>query len=228
MRHPNRGRPCFRHVLQEPYTRPLEYLSHSGRFPLLREAAPAASKATCDLNAPSATPSGAMSAAAHSFPVDRMSDWLEELERIMKAFDALPSAAQAAVKSVVESLVRDPDTSDAEIAHSTRCSHATPHIQNPGSGSAGRDRRALPRAGCAIQPSEFGTELLSLTTATRSGFASSQARSRSSSSRRCAASFREPRKETSISRSHRSASRPPSGRRTETRAAALTRPDSTR
>ena len=69
-----------------------------------------------------------MSAAAHSFPVDRMSDWLEELERIMKAFDALPSAAQDAVKSVVESLVRDPDTSDAEIAHANALlARHTPH-----------------------------------------------------------------------------------------------------
>jgi hypothetical protein len=46
-----------------------------------------------------------------------MSDWLEELERIVKAFDALPSAAQDAINSVVESLLHDPDTSDAEIAH---------------------------------------------------------------------------------------------------------------
>ena len=46
-----------------------------------------------------------------------MSEWLEELKRIMKAFDALASAAQAAVKCVVESLVRDPDTSDVEISH---------------------------------------------------------------------------------------------------------------
>ena len=57
-----------------------------------------------------------MSAAAHSFPADRTSDWLEELERITKAFDALPSAAQEAVNAVVESLVHDPDTSDDEIA----------------------------------------------------------------------------------------------------------------
>ena len=57
-----------------------------------------------------------MSAAAHVVPVDRMSDWLEELERIMKAFDALPSAAQEAVNSVAESLALDPNTSDADIA----------------------------------------------------------------------------------------------------------------
>ena len=58
-----------------------------------------------------------MSAAAHSFPVDRTSDWLDELDRILNGFDALPSAAQDAVNAVVESLVRDPDISDAEIAH---------------------------------------------------------------------------------------------------------------
>ena len=57
-----------------------------------------------------------MSAAAHVVPVDRMRDWLEELERILKAFDALPSAAQEAVNSVIESLALDPNTSDAEIA----------------------------------------------------------------------------------------------------------------
>ena len=57
-----------------------------------------------------------MSAAACSSPVDRMSDWLEELERILIGFDALPSAAQDAVNAVVESLLHDPDTGDAEIA----------------------------------------------------------------------------------------------------------------
>ncbi len=58
-----------------------------------------------------------MSAAAQAVPVDRISDWLEELERIMQAFDTLPSAAQDAVNSVIESLARDTNTSDAEIAH---------------------------------------------------------------------------------------------------------------
>jgi hypothetical protein len=58
-----------------------------------------------------------MSAAAYSSPVDRMSDWLEELGRTLKAFDALPSAAQDAVKVVVESFVNDPETSQAEISH---------------------------------------------------------------------------------------------------------------
>ena len=58
-----------------------------------------------------------MSAAAYSSPCDRMSDWLEELERTLQAFDALPSAAQDAVNSVVESIVHDPETSPAEISH---------------------------------------------------------------------------------------------------------------
>ena len=58
-----------------------------------------------------------MSAAAYSsFPVDRIGDWLKELERILKGFDALPSCAQEAVSTVVESLAHDPDTSLAEIA----------------------------------------------------------------------------------------------------------------
>ena len=58
-----------------------------------------------------------MSAAAYVSPADRMSDWLEELERILKEFDALPSAAQDAVNSVVGSLLRDPNTRDVEIVH---------------------------------------------------------------------------------------------------------------
>jgi hypothetical protein len=58
-----------------------------------------------------------MSAAAYSSPVDRRSDWLEELERTLKAFDALSSAAQDAVNAVVESFVHDPATSQAEISH---------------------------------------------------------------------------------------------------------------
>ncbi|MGZ6563166.1 MAG: hypothetical protein ACXVH1_26945 [Solirubrobacteraceae bacterium] len=58
-----------------------------------------------------------MSAAAYSPPADRTSDWLEELERILKEFDALPNHAQDAVSSVVNSLLHDPDTSDSEITH---------------------------------------------------------------------------------------------------------------
>jgi hypothetical protein len=58
-----------------------------------------------------------MTAAVYVLPADRMSDWLEELERILKEFDALPSAAQDAVNAVVESLVHDPNTPGAEIAH---------------------------------------------------------------------------------------------------------------
>ena len=58
-----------------------------------------------------------MSAAlACVFPVDRISDWLEELERTLQGFDPLPIAAQHAVRSTVDSIARDPATSDAEIA----------------------------------------------------------------------------------------------------------------
>jgi hypothetical protein len=67
-----------------------------------------------------------------------MSDWLEELDRIMQAFDALPSAAQDAVNSAVESLVRDPDTSDAEIAHL----NALLALRRPGSDDGRHQRRA--------------------------------------------------------------------------------------
>jgi hypothetical protein len=69
------------------------------------------------LQAPLCDPQGAMSAAAYSPPADRTSDWLEELERILKEFDALPNHAQDAVSSVVNSLLHDPDTSDSEITH---------------------------------------------------------------------------------------------------------------
>lgn len=69
-----------------------------------------------------------------------MSERLEELKRIMKAFDALASAAQAAVKCVVESLVRDPDTSDVEIAHL----NALLALRRPGSDDGRHQRRASP------------------------------------------------------------------------------------
>jgi hypothetical protein len=45
-----------------------------------------------------------------------MSDWLEELERTLTAFDGLPRAAQDAVNSVVESLIHDPETTQAEVS----------------------------------------------------------------------------------------------------------------
>jgi len=58
-----------------------------------------------------------MAAAAHSPSRDHASDRLEELERILKGFDAIPDAARDVVRSVVESLLHDPATTDAEIAH---------------------------------------------------------------------------------------------------------------
>ena len=57
-----------------------------------------------------------MSAAAHTLPVDRQSDWLVELERVLDDWDAIPVAAQDAVSVVVESLLDDPGNSDADIA----------------------------------------------------------------------------------------------------------------
>ena len=77
----------------------------------------------------SATSQGAMSAAAYSSPCDRMSDWLEELERTLTAFDGLPRAAQDAVNAVVESFVHDPETSQAEISHlnALLALHGMPH-----------------------------------------------------------------------------------------------------
>ena len=57
-----------------------------------------------------------MGAAAHTLPVDRQSDWLVELERILDEWDAISVAAQDAVYLVVESLLDDPGNSQADIA----------------------------------------------------------------------------------------------------------------
>jgi len=57
-----------------------------------------------------------MGAAAHTLPVDRQSDWLVELERILDEWDAISVAAQDAVYLVVESLLEDPGNSEADIA----------------------------------------------------------------------------------------------------------------
>jgi hypothetical protein len=57
-----------------------------------------------------------MGAAAHTLPVDRQSDWLVELERIVDDWDAISVAAQDAVYLVVESLLEDPGNSQADIA----------------------------------------------------------------------------------------------------------------
>jgi hypothetical protein len=70
-----------------------------------------------------------MSTAAYSSRVDPTIDWLEELERTLTAFDALPSAAQNAVNSVVESFVHDPETSPAETSrlNALLALHEMPH-----------------------------------------------------------------------------------------------------
>ena len=57
---------------------------------------------------------GAMAVAAYSLPDDRISDWLVELESIVKRFDAMPRVAQAAVVLAVEGFLADADTSAAE------------------------------------------------------------------------------------------------------------------
>ena len=57
-----------------------------------------------------------MGAAAHTLPVDRQSDWLVELERILDEWDAISVAAQEAVYLVVESLLEDPGNSQADVA----------------------------------------------------------------------------------------------------------------
>jgi hypothetical protein len=59
-----------------------------------------------------------MVAAAYEVrSVDRNCDWLAELEQIVSRLEALPSAAQDAVRSVVESLLRDPETTALERVH---------------------------------------------------------------------------------------------------------------
>jgi hypothetical protein len=58
-----------------------------------------------------------MVAAAYTLPVDRQRDWLEELERIVKRFDAMSSAVQVAVLSACESVLDDLDITEAERTH---------------------------------------------------------------------------------------------------------------
>lgn len=57
-----------------------------------------------------------VAAAYELLSVDRNCDWVAELEQIVSKFDALPSAAQDAVRSVVESLLRDPKATAFERA----------------------------------------------------------------------------------------------------------------
>ncbi len=58
-----------------------------------------------------------MGAAAYTLPVDRQSDWLVELERIMERWDAIPVAARDAVALVVESLSEAPGSSLEDVLH---------------------------------------------------------------------------------------------------------------
>jgi hypothetical protein len=57
-----------------------------------------------------------MVAAADELPsVDRNCDWLAELEQILSRLDAMPGAAQVAVRLVVELLLRDPEAPALEL-----------------------------------------------------------------------------------------------------------------
>lgn len=58
-----------------------------------------------------------MGAAAYTLPVDRQSDWLVELERILEDWDAISIAARDAVALVVVSLLEDPGNSETDVAH---------------------------------------------------------------------------------------------------------------
>jgi hypothetical protein len=58
-----------------------------------------------------------MSAAAHPLPADRRCDWLEELERILSRSDEMSEGAKRAIGSVVQSILREMDATDAEVGH---------------------------------------------------------------------------------------------------------------
>ena len=89
-----------------------------------------------------------MAAAAYSSSVDRTSDWLEELEGVLKRFDAFPSAAQEAVRSVVASLLNDPETTSAEIAYAQAVLAST---DRRSAETRHRPERSLPQ-----QPTQYG------------------------------------------------------------------------
>jgi hypothetical protein len=56
-----------------------------------------------------------MGAAAHTLPVDRESDWLGELKQILERWDEISLAAQNTVVLVVESLLRDPESTAGDV-----------------------------------------------------------------------------------------------------------------
>jgi hypothetical protein len=58
-----------------------------------------------------------MGAAAHPLLVDRICDWLEELERILHRFDEMSETAHAAIASVVQSILQETDITDAEAGY---------------------------------------------------------------------------------------------------------------
>jgi hypothetical protein len=58
-----------------------------------------------------------MGAAAHPLPADRKGDWIEELERILSRFDELSESAKVALGSVVQSILRESDATDAEVGY---------------------------------------------------------------------------------------------------------------
>jgi hypothetical protein len=58
-----------------------------------------------------------MVAAVYTLHADRQRDWLEELERIVRRFDAMSSAVQIAVLSACESVLDDLDITEVEKAH---------------------------------------------------------------------------------------------------------------
>jgi hypothetical protein len=72
-----------------------------------------------------------MGAAAYTLPVDRQSDWLVELERILEDWDAISIAARDAVALVVESLLEDPGNSVTDIAqaHALLAQRQSPRLR---------------------------------------------------------------------------------------------------
>ena len=58
-----------------------------------------------------------MGAAAHPLPADRTCDWIEELEQILSRFDEMSESAKGAIGSVVQSILRESDATDADVRY---------------------------------------------------------------------------------------------------------------
>ena len=82
-----------------------------------------------------------MDAVAYTLPADQQIGWLEELEGIVDCWDAMSSVAQDAVRSVVESFLSGPDTTNAQIARASALLAAPSPCSTP----AERERHRPPK-----------------------------------------------------------------------------------